>query len=140
MNNLPKKVSKGAMTLAMTCGFALPASACGPSFGPVGTAILLGVVALAAAVPVAVTVAGLVSGFRARRDGLSLGKGLVGASALLCELGVARVAGPGSLVGALAVGAGALQLALFVMAAVHGPDMGPLPGRITVLSKQVLGF
>lgn len=136
---MPRTLSKTVMGIAATCCVAEPALACGPS-GPVEVALLLGILALAAALPVALASAGLVSAFRARRDGFSFGKGFVGLVALACEAGVVRLAGTGNLVGLLAAGAGAVQVALFVMAAVNGPSQAPLPGRLTILSQQALGF
>lgn len=139
MNNFPKTVSKLAMLFgALTC--VVPeAAACGPS-GPGEYALLLALIAAIVLVPALLSAAGVAAAVRVRRSGLSLGRGLVGTAALLCELGVARAAGPGSLLGLMAVGVGALQIALFAMAAYHGPDEAPLRGRITVLSDQALGF
>ncbi|TBR18950.1 hypothetical protein EPO15_14740 [bacterium] len=140
MNNLTPTVSKTVMTLMAACCLAAPANACGPSLGTGGVAVLLGVLGIAIAGPSLLVVAGLVSGVRARRTGLSLSRGSVGGLALLFEFGLAALAGPSSLVGVLSTGVGALQLSLLTMAAVHGPAYGPLPGRITVLSDQALGL
>lgn len=41
MNNMPKEVSKAVMAIAALVCSAAPAAACGPNFGPVGTALLI---------------------------------------------------------------------------------------------------
>ena len=136
---MPRNLSKTAMMAAVSCSLAEPVSACGPSFGPVGTTLFFGVLALVAAAPTALALAGVVSAVRARRDGLNLGRGIMVALALVCESALARLAGPSSLIGVLAIGLGALQAAFLLMAAVNGPAEAPLQGRLTVLSDQALG-
>lgn len=133
MNNSPRAVSKTVMALATLLCIAAPADACGMSIGTGGWVLIVGLLGLALAGPATLAAAGLVSAVRARRTGLTALRASVGALAVLCELGVARVAGPTSLLGVLAVGVGALQLALFALAAVNGPDTAPLGGRLTVL-------
>lgn len=140
MKNMPKNLNSAVAGLTAAVLLASPASACMPSFGPGEVAVILGALALAAAVPLLLMSAGLVAAVRARRSGLTFGRGVVGLSALAFEGGVAKMLGAGSLPGILLGGLGALQVALFVMAFVHGPEARPLPGRVTVLSEQALGL
>lgn len=140
MNKPPKTLSKMVMGIAATCCFTTEVVACGPSFGPVGTAILIGVLALAVLVPTVLAAAGTIAAFRIHGAGLTLRDISILTAAVLCELGAIRLVGAGSFVGMMALGVGALQLALVAMTALNGPDRGPLPGRVTVLSTQALGL
>lgn len=140
MNKLPKNVSKVVMGFATSCVLATPCMACGPSLGSAGIALLFGAIALVALVPLSIASAGMVAAVRARRDGLSWGKGFVGLCAVAVEAGIARFLGPESLVGALSVGLGGLQVALFALALANGRGVSPLPGRVTILSAQALGL
>ena len=136
---MTKTLSKAVMVFCLVAVPCVePAWACGPS-GPVGMAFILGLAGLLIGTPALLSSAGTVAAFRARRHGLSLGKVLLGILALACEAGVAALTGLESLVGTLALGLGALQLALFAMAAVYGP-VAALPGKLTILSEQALAL
>lgn len=135
MNTMPKTFAAALTVVALLVA---PADAC-MSFGPGTMALILAVVAVLAAGPTTLAVAGLVSAYRARLSGMTARRGLVVAAALVCELAAARALGPSSLVGLAALGAGAIQTALVAMAFVNGP-LAPLNGKITVLSAQALGL
>ena len=137
---MPGTLSKVVMGFMASCVLVDPCMACSPSLGSGGVALLLGILALLAAVPLSIATAGMIAAVRARREGFSLGKGFVGLGAVAVEAGIARVLGPESLVGILSVGFACIQVALFAMTLVNGRWDSPLPGRVTVLSRQALGF